>query len=74
MEKLDFGTLYDFEGEDTDFLDADKDFGNLLPKGQLPKAVGDDEQSIREWIYDSEVITEMPNAASGLRVSMLCLS
>lgn len=68
--------IYDFDNEDTDFLDADKDF--VAPKKlrmhEVPKAVGDDEQSIREWIYDSEVQTEFPNIASGLRVSLLALN
>lgn len=65
--------LFDFEHEDTDFLDADKDFV-VSAKQRMhdaPKAVGDDEQSIREWIFDSQVLTEYPNVASGLRVSLL---
>ena len=39
-----------------------------------PKAVSDDDQALREWIYDNEVQTEMPNIASGLRLSMLCMN
>jgi O-succinylbenzoate synthase len=67
--------LYDFFNEDTDFLDADKDFGaHQKHRHDIPKAVGDDDQSIREWIFDSEVQAEVPNVASGLRISLLCMS
>ena len=35
------------------------------------RAVADDDKAMREWAYDSDVMTDLPNTACGPRLSIL---